>query len=283
MLQNAIKPIKSKTSFRGIYEEWILIMTSRVFLLCIFFFFAFNVDLKSQTSKQVREQYQSWFALNTLTRISGKWGIVGEIHIRRNHFIADNSFYFIRLGANYWVNEQLSLSLAYGHMWLAPTVPGWFTFAKENRIHQQLSYSSKIGRINFTQRLRNEQRWQQIIINDEPSKLLRFTNRVRYLMSLNIPVFKNQYLPALVLADEIMIQFGKDVVYNTFDQNRLFIGLRQKISHDLNFDIGYMRVFQQRISGFQYDLNHTFRLYFYYTPDLRKIHLQNQKLHNSDE
>ena len=31
-----------------------------------------------------------------------------------------------------------------------------------------------------------------------------------------------------------------------------------------------MAVFQQKYSGYQYDLNHTIRLFFYLSPDLRK-------------
>ena len=32
-----------------------------------------------------------------------------------------------------------------------------------------------------------------------------------------------------------------------------------------------MLVYQQKASGYQYDLNHTLRWFFYFTPDLRKV------------
>jgi hypothetical protein len=41
------------------------------------------------------------------------------------------------------------------------------------------------------------------------------------------------------------------------------------ISRAWSFDLGYMQVFQQKASGYQYDLNHTLRLFFYWTPDWR--------------
>jgi long-subunit fatty acid transport protein len=56
-------------------------------------------------------------------------------------------------------------------------------------------------------------------------------------------------------------------VYNTFDQNRLFLGIKQKISKTLSFDAGYMYLFQQKESGYQYNANKTYRLFFYYTPN----------------
>jgi hypothetical protein len=120
------------------------------------------------------------------------------------------------------------------------------------------------------QRLRNEQRWQQKIANDKATGQNKFTDRVRYLLSFTIPFSKNTKYPSLVMADELCVQFGKEVVYNTFDQDRVFIGIKQKLAKDLSFDLGYMFLKQQKSSGYQYDVNNTFRWFFYYTPDFRK-------------
>ena len=57
---------------------------------------------------------------------------------------------------------------------------------------------------------------------------------------------------------------------NNFDQNRLFGGLRQRVTGSLSFDLGYMMVYQQKSTGSRHDLNHTLRWFFYYTRDLRK-------------
>ncbi|MEO7766050.1 MAG: DUF2490 domain-containing protein, partial [Ferruginibacter sp.] len=141
---------------------------------------------------------------------------------------------------------------------------------QEHRVYQQLQMSSKIGKISLFNRIRNEQRWQEKIVNDKFTHNYKFTDRIRYLLSITIPVFKIPHYPSLVFADELLIQFGKEIVYNTFDQNRYFIGIKQPVCKSLSFDAGYMMVFQQKASGYQYDKNHTFRLFFYYTPDFRK-------------
>ena len=98
----------------------------------------------------------------------------------------------------------------------------------------------------------------------------RFSNRVRFLSSFTIRIFNDPKLPALSIADEVHFHFGKEIIYNTFDQNRIFTGLKVPIRNNLKFDIGYMLVYQQRYIGNAYDLNHTFRWFFYYSPDLRK-------------
>lgn len=215
------------------------------------------------TEKVINEQTQTWVSINTNTKFSEHWGIVADAHIRSNEIFYDNNFYFLRGGISYIPNPAVAITAGYAHMWLAPTNPDWNTFSDENRIYQQVQMNTKLGKVSVLQRLRNEQRWQEKIVNDEVTEELRFTNRVRYLVSFNIPIFKKKTAPFLVLSDEILIHFGKEVIYNTFDQNRLFVGIRQSINPKLSFDFGYMNVYQQKYSGSQYDMNHTLRLFFY--------------------
>jgi hypothetical protein len=214
-------------------------------------------------AKEVNQQVQTWVSLNTVTKFNDHWGVVADFHVRENGFFESNNFYFLRGGITYIPNSSVSLTGGYAHMWLAPTKEGWSTYADENRIYQQAQLNTKIGKVSVVQRLRNEQRWQEKIANDEPTGEWRFTDRVRYLASFNIPIFNNKKWPLLVLSDEILIQFGKEVIYNTFDQNRLFVGIKQNINPKLSFDFGYMNVYQEKYSGYQYDMNHTIRLFFY--------------------
>lgn len=228
-------------------------------------------DAFAQTSpKEIKTQSQSWVSVNSTIRLSQKFGVMADLHMRRNNFFADPSFYFVRTGLNYWVKENIIATVGYGHMWVAPSKPVWHHFGQEHRIYQQIQMTSKIGKIGLLNRLRNEQRWQEKIADDKFTHSYKFTNRVRYLLSVNIPVFKNPNYPSICIADELLVHFGKEIVYNTFDQNRTFIGIKQRISKSLNFDLGYMLIYQQKPSGFQYDKNHTFRWFFYYTPDFRK-------------
>lgn len=224
----------------------------------------------SQAEKEINQQAQFWWSINSTTRLSDVFAIVGDFHIRRNDFLEDPSFYFLRFGTHFWLTERFTLTLGYAHMWKAPAFEDWHTWTNENRIYQQLQYSSKIGSTSVLQRFRNEQRWQQQVDNDVLTGESSFSNRMRYLLSFTIPVSKNSAVPSLVLSDEILIQFGPGIVTNTFDQNRFFAGIKKSLSPSWSFDLGYMPVYQQKSSGYQYDLNHTLRWFFYYTPDLRK-------------
>ena len=230
-----------------------------------FLFIVLPFVLLAQTvqKKEVNQQFQTWVSLNSVTKFSQHWGVVADVHLRTNDFFQDNNFFFLRGGISYIPNSKFSFTGGYAHMWLAPKNPTWSTFSDENRIYQQVQMNTKSGNVSIVQRLRNEQRWQEIIVNDVATGNNKFSNRVRYLISTTIPIFKNKKAPSLVLSDELLIQFGKDIVYNTFDQNRFFVGIKQSINPKLSFDFGYMNVYQQKSTGYQYDMNHTLRLFFY--------------------
>lgn len=226
---------------------------------------------RAQQAREVDQQVQVWLSLNSTTRVSDRLGVIGDFHVRRNDFLQDPSFYFLRFGGHYWLRESLALSLGYAHMWLAPTCAGCETWTGENRVYQQAQYTTKLGTTGLLLRLRNEQRWKDAVEDDAPTGELEFSDRVRALASLTVPVSPQPSAPALVLSDEILLQFGHGGVLNTFDQNRLFAGVKKSWSRSWSSDLGYMLVYQQKASGYQYDLNHTLRWFFYFTPDLRKI------------
>jgi hypothetical protein len=241
-----------------------------LFVTVLATFAAFPAPALAQTSKSVNVQTQFWGSINSTTRITDRYGAIADFHVRRNDVLADPSFYFVRFGANCWLTEQVTAALGYAHMWKAPAWDDWSTWTDEDRIYEQLQFVSKAGRVGMLQRLRNEQRWIEQVSNDTLTGSRASTDRVRYLLSFTIPVSDNSGLPSLVLSDEIHLQFGSSVVYNTFEQNRIFVGIKKTLAPDWSFDLGYMRVYQQKASGYEYDLNHTIRWFFYYTPDLRK-------------
>lgn len=170
----------------------------------------------------------------------------------------------------YHISQQFSLAGGAGHLWLSNRSGATELFSNENRLYQQLQLTQTVGKIRLLQRLRVEERWQQRVVNFLPTTDYRYSTRYRYLLSATMPLSKNKKMPSLVLADELLLQSGKAIVYNPFDQNRLFAGIRQQLTPSLAFDFGYMLVNQQRLSGDQYSRNHTIRWFFYWQPDFRK-------------
>ena len=241
---------------------------SKIYILAILLIAA--VSAQSQRTREVQEQNHFWWSVNSVARISDRFSIVGDLHIRRTDFLKNNNFFYTRLGLGYHITEQLSVQASGGHMWLANRNGATELFSNETRLVEQIQLQDKIGRVQVSHRLRVEQRWVQRVVNFQPVDATRYLNRYRYQVGILIPVSKNTKLPRIAVVDELLLQSGKDIVYNHFDQNRLFLGLRQQVTPSLAFDFGYMQVFQQRLSGYQYNRNHTIRWFFFWQPDWRK-------------
>lgn len=253
----------------------------RIYIVVVIAFISFTNTAQTSQKKEINNQAQTWISVNTLVKFNERWGTMNDIHIRRTDFAAKENFYFARTGITYSPAPKLTLAAGYAHLWLAPSKPEWSNFADENRIYQQVLYTSKMGNVNVLQRIRNEQRWQDKIVDDKAVDT-RFTNRIRYLLSFTIPIFNDKKLPSLVIADEILMHIGKEVVYNSLDQNRIFIGIRQNINPKWSYDFGYMNLIQQKYSGYQYDSNHTLRLFFYFTGSTKDV-FHHDHVHSGDE
>lgn len=230
------------------------------------------VTAAGQTAKETNVQVQSWWSVNSTLRLTDRFGAIGDLHLRRNDFLADPSFFLVRAGAHYWLSDSVTATLGYAHNRVAPAREDWHTWTKEDRLYQQVQYASRLGKAGLLQRLRNEQRWQEEVEADQLTGERRFSDRVRYLLSFTVPLSSSPSATALVLSDEVLLQFGPEIVLNTFDQNRLFVGIKKRLGASWSFDLGYMLVYQQKASGYQYDLNHTLRCFFYYSRDLRRGH-----------
>jgi len=240
----------------------------KVFFILIFL----NVFAFGQTSgleKQVTHASQSWISVNSTMRFTDHWGLMADFHVRKDDFFTTDYFYFLRVGAVNWINRKYPVAYGMAHLWLAPK-PGDTTWSNENRIYQQWSATQAQGIISLLHRVRTEQRWRDVISNDQKTGDKIFSFRLRYLASFDAKIFSNKKLPSLVLSDEMLVQFGKEIIMNAFDQNRLFAGIKVPVRPNLSFDLGYMNILQQKSSGYQYDSTDFFRLFFYYTPDFRK-------------
>ena len=111
------------------------------------------------------------------------------------------------------------------------------------------------------------------MVADEKIGGYNYVFRVRYNFSFFIPLKGKEITPKIpfaVIMNEVFLNFGDRVVYNTFDQNRFFVGIGYPFSSHLNAQLGYMNVYQQEASGNNYYSTHAIRLFFFHSMDLRK-------------
>lgn len=214
--------------------------------------------------QQNRNTY-TWVSVNSNWYVHPKYFLVGDLHIRENNFFASNSFLFGRIGVGYQIKPNLNGIVGLATLHLTSYPSSSFNKLVEKRIYQQIGININKSRFSILHRLRNEFRWQDQYLNNKKIGDTKFSDRIRYLISLNYRLFKNSRLPQLSLSNELLFQFGNNLAVDVLDQNRAFIGIKQKINNALSFDFGYMYVYQPRLSTNTIYHGDVMRMFFYYT------------------
>lgn len=185
-----------------------------------------------------------WLAINIDPAITKKWSGHIEYQLRREQLVIGWQQSLLRLGMNYKINPNVSVTA--GYVWVV-TPPYGDLFLSgvrkpftEHRIYEQLITNSNIGRVKLMHRLRLEQRFNGRFSSlDDNQQEYVYTNRARYMPRVDIPLDKNSKAYA-ALFDEIFIGFGKNVGQNVFDQNRIGIMVGYNISKQFKLEGGYL-------------------------------------------
>jgi hypothetical protein len=246
-------------------------MRKRVFTLVLF---ACSFSLVfSQTNKKTTEVTQIWLGYFNQTRLSNKLGLWGDFGLRTKENFVDNfSQSLARVGLTYYLNDVTKLTAGYGYITHYPAEGHSQVSQVEHRPWQQIQWHNRYAKTRMMQWLRLEERYRQKILNDSTiGKGFSFNYKIRYNLFFEVPFsLKPQNKFSFVLNDEVHINFGKQVVYNYFDQNRFFVGFKYNTSQHDNLQLGYMNVFSQLASGNSYRNNHVIRLFYFQNLDLRK-------------
>ena len=236
--------------------------------------FLLTQNLFSQT-KQAESLQQVWLAYNNQTRFSDKWGAWADIHLRtKEDFFSHLSSSIIRFGLTHYLNDDTKLTVGYAYITHFPQDNHGNISRPEHRPWQQLQWHNKYSRLRLMQWFRLEERFRRKILNeDELAEGYNFNFRIRYNVFSMFPLSKNKFQPkalSFVVNDEVHINFGKEIVYNYFDQNRFFLGFAYHVNKHDNLQFGYLNVFQQLAAGNKYKSIHAARVFYFHNLDLRK-------------
>ncbi|MGR3811215.1 DUF2490 domain-containing protein [Jiulongibacter sp. NS-SX5] len=119
------------------------------------------------------------------------------------------------------------------------------TSRSEMRFNQLLTFTQKEKKLDLSHRIRFEERF----FMSNPVSEGTFNWRFRYMFTVSKPLNENL---TLKLSDEVFINAGKNIVFNTFDANRLYAALNYKICAPLGVELGYLRSVQQLSDGLTY-------------------------------
>ncbi|MDW8393925.1 MAG: DUF2490 domain-containing protein [Chitinophagales bacterium] len=143
----------------------------------------------------------------------------------------------------------------------------------ELRPHLEAAYKQKLSLGTIDHRYRMEIRNFHNINSDNTGldRGYRFTNfRFRYRFQVTLPLVyvANDQALKFKISNELFVNLGKNVGINVFDQNRFFAGLSYDVLRNLNFEAGYMNLFQEKSNGHFYNRD-ILRLTVFHTIDLK--------------
>ena len=210
---------------------------------------------RAQTEKNVDHQSLLWTRYYNQLTLNKKWSLHTEFDNRIFLKPFEQNLYAIRMHGRYKICNNLDIGAGLAYFSVAtqnPNVTYDFT-VPEYRTQQDISWKQDFGKFTLNQRFQVEERF---IHNANKEELLSGTTffwRFRYRLQGEYSCWKkdSQYLKAIVF-DELMINGGKNVVKNTFDQNRIYAALQYGINKNIALELGYLKSFQQRASGVDY-------------------------------
>lgn len=221
-------------------------MQQKFFL--IFFLFTGNFS-KAQNSTIKTYENIGWYNYFGTHYLNKKWSLHTEYQWRRNKIIKYGQQSLLRVGVNYTANANVLFRV--GYAWIETYPYGDITinvFGKdftEHRLFEMLLVTHKTKKLEWQHRFMLEQRWvgkyssSNLSQEDDFPLLHRFRYMIRWQMPFKGSVITDKSFYAAAY-DELFIGFGKQVVHNTFDQNRAALLIGYKHNKNFRVEAGYI-------------------------------------------
>jgi hypothetical protein len=216
---------------------------------------------QGQPTKTIDRETQVWLGYANQTWLTPKLGTWLDVGLRWTGLMGEWNTYLVRPGVSYRFSKGVTATLGYALFGQRVPNPDRVLVRLEHRPWQQVTWVQQAGPVQVTQRYRAEQRFIHRTAGGELAKGYRFNHRLRYQLSGAVSL-RDTSRKALVLtvSDEILMNAGKQINYNYFDQNRVHASLGYQLTEALNVQAGYMYVFSQLAAGNQYLHGHVWRL-----------------------
>ncbi|NNE76089.1 MAG: DUF2490 domain-containing protein [Pricia sp.] len=212
-------------------------------LLVILVLLTLNTPLNAQ--KQEFKHYSGWNTLSVKGELNEEWSLKSEFNFRRTHFLKDWEQIVLRPSVQYSLNGVLSTAIGYSFIHNYPYAEFSAPLStREDNIWQQLYLKQSFDHFDLNHRLRLEERFRDVVntVGSPTIKGTEYSNRLRYRMTVSIPMFLVQGLN-IVAYDEVFLDLEKGIQPKGLDQNWLFLGIRFPESEHISITSGYHKIY----------------------------------------
>lgn len=225
-------------------------------------YFLLSLSGVQASGKEIINQQQIWYDFTETIKVHPRWSVVINLGERHAYKPFAQSQTLTRAYFLHHFKSEWSMGAGFVNFWIWEgdlAVP-------ELRPEQWFFYRQRFEQIKIltiAHRFKIEERFMHNTLGDALAPGYTFSMRFRYQIGAEVVLFttgKNKNPIKLRLSDEVMLQAGKDIIYNVFDQNRATVGLAYRPVEGLTLSASYMNLFRQRRAGNTFDHIHTLRI-----------------------
>ncbi len=204
-----------------------------------------------------------WMGYYNSVKINDKWSLNSDLQYRTKDWYKTPLQALARIGLNYKINSRLNVTagLAHFRFYLNDVVT-----RGEWRPWEEVALSDRIGKVKLNNRLRVEQRFNEGVASGEPNGIFKFNWRFRYRFDIQYPA---ESKISLVVGNEVMINTGKNISNNYFDQNRTWAGVNTEITKKFSVQLQFMYIWQLMSNGYTLDKINVVRFNVYHKINLK--------------
>jgi hypothetical protein len=231
-----------------------------------------QAQIRRSASGPIRYQrFNTWMMVSSDARFSNRWGLHTEGQLRQIKGPDAPQQKFLRIGANYYVANILTLTAGYAYTMSFPggndsdagSLP-------EHRSYQQILLRFDSSHVMSQHRYRLEQRW----VRRPGEQQFTYLNRLRYQLRLTLSLGPEREItagtPYLAGSNEVFIGFGRNTTGNFFEQNRACLALGYQVSRATSVEAGYMNQMARPDEIGALAATHILHLGLNFNPDFRK-------------
>jgi hypothetical protein len=222
-----------------------------------------------------QQPFQFWATYNHQARLSKKWGYTFDLNYRTRGVLPfTSSLAAARAGMIYHINPKIRITAGYAWFgtWVSDRYQIWL---HEHRLYEQIQYNTRSKTLQFSQRIRLEQRFRREFVNVSADEVnVNFTFRARYLFQMQGPLLKKSGTDEVILnwqaANEIFFHWGENISKKNFDQNRTLAGVVIPMGKTIDLAVLYQLIIQHQQLLQTNQVINSVRVILFHNLDFRK-------------
>lgn len=230
---------------------------------------------KTNGQHTVLDDNGAWFTMKNKFKISKNFYASSFFQYRSVDFIKNVQYLFVGPGLGYNFNDNVSAGVGYTFITRYSSGANFPIVPKnEHRLWQRLTLKSKIRNTSLSNRFVFEERFKQIIVNDDDIPYTSgriYSQRFRYRFDVSFNLFKLNNSKFLLgkVTNEIRIRFKSGISDPDFDQYNFNMYVGYNLLKHSKIWLGYGRDYY-KINSNLYLKDNLLRLNFSYDFDFTK-------------